>query len=712
MKKKTIAYSFLPLILFCLFNNLFGQDSLRLDEIVITATKTERSLSKIPLPVTSISAKEIHALGSSRLQDVLLEQVGINIVPQINGLGNGLQLQGLNPDYTLILIDGEPVVGRYTGSLELNRITAGEIKKIEIVKGPSSSLYGSDALAGVVNIITHKSLTNKLTAQIKYAERNTLDASVGLSYNKANFSNQIFYNRFSTDGYDLSKNIYGQTVSPYQNNTLRYKLSYSFLKNHEISLSAKYFLENQNNAYHVINGLDSIKVFGDGVIRDWSVFPSYQYKLTNKTNIILRSYYTEYYTKTNLKELDNKSDYYNDNFKQTFLRPEIQSTCTFSKKQNWTLGSGWIRETINTNRYGSGEDKQQETYYGFIQHEWIPSNKWNVLSGMRFDYNSIYHKQWSPKIAAQYTVNSLLSLRASFGTGFKAPDFRQLYLNFNNAAAGYSVFGTEALKPAIEDLLNKNQIRELFIPFDAMTSLRAERSNAWNIGASLIKSKHAIHLNLFRNDISDLIETQTVALTNQQNFIYSYSNIKRAFTQGFELNYKYQITKDLDIQSSYQFLQAKDKDVLENIDKGLVFGRDPVTLQTYRIKKSDYIGLPHRSTHSGNIKLNYRIPYLDCKINARLILKGPFGLAGTNGSVNGTSINSSDSNSNSIIDKYDRLVKGYGLLNIGIQRDCSHWWDIQLGADNLLNYTDPINQPTLIGRTAYIKMNFKFIQNK
>ncbi|HOJ90321.1 MAG TPA: Plug domain-containing protein, partial [Saprospiraceae bacterium] len=118
MKKKTIAYSFLPLILFCLFNNLFGQDSLRLDEIVITATKTERSLSKIPLPVTSISAKEIHALGSSRLQDVLLEQVGINIVPQINGLGNGLQLQGLNPDYTLILIDGEPVVGKYTGSLE------------------------------------------------------------------------------------------------------------------------------------------------------------------------------------------------------------------------------------------------------------------------------------------------------------------------------------------------------------------------------------------------------------------------------------------------------------------------------------------------------------------------------------------------------------------------------------------------------------------
>ena len=80
--------------------------------------------------MTLISAKEIQKIASSRLQDILAEQSGLIIVPQINGLGNGVQLQGLNPDYTLILIDGEPIIGRYAGTLELNRITVADIKKI------------------------------------------------------------------------------------------------------------------------------------------------------------------------------------------------------------------------------------------------------------------------------------------------------------------------------------------------------------------------------------------------------------------------------------------------------------------------------------------------------------------------------------------------------------------------------------------------------
>ncbi|MBK6817585.1 MAG: TonB-dependent receptor plug domain-containing protein [Saprospiraceae bacterium] len=93
-------------------------------------------------------------IGANRVQQVLSEQNGIQIVPQVNGLGSGIQLQGFNPDYTLILLDGEPLVGRNTGLLDLNRLSPNAVKQIEIVKGPSSSLYGSEALAGVVNIIT------------------------------------------------------------------------------------------------------------------------------------------------------------------------------------------------------------------------------------------------------------------------------------------------------------------------------------------------------------------------------------------------------------------------------------------------------------------------------------------------------------------------------------------------------------------------------
>ena len=117
-----------------------GTDSVKLqqlEEVVITATRNERTVGVLPMPVTLVQSPQIKMMGSVRLNDVLSEQTGLVVVPQVNGQGSGIQIQGFNPDYTLILVDGEPIIGRYTGSLELSRLTVGNIKQIEIVKEPS-----------------------------------------------------------------------------------------------------------------------------------------------------------------------------------------------------------------------------------------------------------------------------------------------------------------------------------------------------------------------------------------------------------------------------------------------------------------------------------------------------------------------------------------------------------------------------------------------
>ena len=181
-----------PFIGFC------QRDSVHLDELVITATKTERSLVSLPMPVSLIKSGELAITGTSRLQDILSEHAGLTVVPQVNGFGNGLQIQGLNPDYTMILIDGEPLIGRFTGSLELNRVSLANIKKIEIVKGPSSSLYGSEALGGVVNIITKSPEYDKLQLGLRYSSHNTLDASANAFLVKNKFSASIFGNYYRT----------------------------------------------------------------------------------------------------------------------------------------------------------------------------------------------------------------------------------------------------------------------------------------------------------------------------------------------------------------------------------------------------------------------------------------------------------------------------------------------------------------------------------
>lgn len=109
-------------------------------------------------------------------------------------------------------------------------------------------------------------------------------------------------------------------------------------------------------------------------------------------------------------------------------------------------------EIVNTSRYGDLFNRYQDTYYGFLQHEWDPVDKLNIVSGVRYDYNSSYHSQWSPKLAVQYNVVKHHSFKASVGTGFKAPDFRQLYFNFNNAAAAYAVFGSDIVVNELHQL--------------------------------------------------------------------------------------------------------------------------------------------------------------------------------------------------------------------------------------------------------------------
>ena len=209
-----------------------------LDEVVITATKSERLLGALPMPVTVISKKQIQAMGSLRLNDVLAEQTGLFIV---NDHGNGVQVQGFSPDYTLILVDGEPLVGRTAGTLELSRLAVGNIKQIEIVKGPSSSLYGSEALAGVINIITESPNTTTGTLSTRYGTNQTSDISGSMSFRKNKIGFSVFGNRYATAGYDLTPDLFGKTVTPFQNYTIQPKLSVFFSDKTKLSVSSRYF---------------------------------------------------------------------------------------------------------------------------------------------------------------------------------------------------------------------------------------------------------------------------------------------------------------------------------------------------------------------------------------------------------------------------------------------------------------------------------------
>ena len=674
----------------------------QIDEVVVTATRTERKLGNVAVPVQLISNKTIQQSGSLRLTDVLQEQTGLFITSggttsTVGGgvFGNGVQIQGLSPDYTLILLDGEPVIGRNGGVLDLSRLAVGNIKKIEIVKGPSSSLYGSEAMGGVINIITEQPKESRLDAGIRYGRFNSTDANITAAIRQKNFGIQFFGNRNSADGYDLDKTITGNTVDPWHNYTAQLRSFYQPSVKTKISLSARYFSEIQSNFFQATDPSsgNAINITGDGKVKDMNLNPVITQQFSDNIKSSLRFYFSRYEFEQRLLNQSDKSPYYYDFFQQDFYKAEDQTDIKWGANNQLSVGGGIVAERLNTTRY-SGK-RGNDIKYLFLQNEWKPVEQLTVIGGIRYDDNSAYKSRLSPKLAVQYKFSDKFRVNASYGAGFKAPDFRQLFLNFTNNVVGYTIYGANEVTV---DLLEKQKamgtISEILPRAYQLALLNPEISGGLNAGFNYtVNDKLNFTTNFFRNDIDNLIIVDVVAHKNNGSDVYSYFNVKKAFTEGAELNAHYTICKNLQIQGGYQFLITADKDELQRIKDG-VLTRDIHTGQVRLVSRNEYAGLPNRSRHMINAKLFYNAAN-GWSASIRGIYRGRWGTA--------------DKDGDGLIDQDNEFAKGFLMANISAAKTIKQF-RLQAGIDNFLNYKDSKNLPGLPGIQPYISIMYSVIK--
>ncbi|MCB0777343.1 MAG: TonB-dependent receptor, partial [Chitinophagaceae bacterium] len=308
-----------------------------LDEIVVTATRTERKLGNVAVPVRIINNKTIQQAGSVRLKDILQEQAGLYIT---NSFGAGVQMQGLNPDYTLIMIDGEPLVGRTGGVLDLNRISVGNIRKVEIVKGPSSSLYGSEALAGVINIITDKTYREKLNAGVRYGFGNP-DNGWALPVGNNTFKNtdinlqgstrfnklgiQFFSNANYLDGISFRPFSKDKVAQPIWRLTNQVQFSYPFTVNTKLTLAVRHAYDHIKQEFAVSNNGTITNSYGREANRDLNINPVLTHQFSKRIKSSVRLYATSYNGSQKLKFKEIPDSSYTDEFRQQFYRAENQT---------------------------------------------------------------------------------------------------------------------------------------------------------------------------------------------------------------------------------------------------------------------------------------------------------------------------------------------------------------------------------------------------
>ncbi|WP_300024910.1 TonB-dependent receptor [uncultured Maribacter sp.] len=673
--------------------------SQELDEAIVTATRTARQLSSLPLPVTLVGKKQIIKSGIVRLNEILNEQTGIITVTDESGF-QGVQIQGIASDYILILIDGVPLVGRSAGNFDLRRLTVGNIKQIEVVKGPSSSLYGSEALGGVINIITEKPEKQDFSGNASYriGSFSQQDMNLDLKQGFKKFRYGFFANRFSSNGYDLNKDVEGQTVNPYTNYTLNGRLYYDINDKLSLFTSGRFYDQVQDAGFTV----DSIQYEGDTKEREWNAHARLDHKWTPALNMAYELYYTNYVATELLADPISTDVLSDSDFDQKLLRPEVRGSYIFNVEnenrtgfQNGTLTAGAGLQLDELDRTYFEEKVNFTSQYLYAQYDFDPLEKLNVIAGARFDNHSEYNNQFSPKLALRYQLNPNLAIKGSVGYGFKAPDFRQLYFDFTNSAVGYTVLGYNVALDKLQELEEQDQILDVVVTEDELSQpLEAESSIGYNLGFNLKHGRGTTEVNFFRNDFKNLIDTRIIARkTNGQN-VFSYMNFDEIYTTGFEINSAYKLTGNLNISAGYQLLYAFDKQRRQDVKNDQVFVRDANTGQSVALTTSDYFGLVNRSRHNANFKFYYDIPSANTHVNLRVLYRSKYAQYDTNG--------------NGLIDNFDTsFIDGFVTLNAAVSKIFYTDFTLQVGANNLLDYTDN-NIPTMPGIQAFIKLNYQF----
>ena len=357
-KNKIIVFILLLLIA---ATNAWSQEEIvteDLEEVVVTATRTVRQLSSLPLPVTLVSKKQLQQSGVTRLNEILNEQTGLVITPDATiGGGEGVQIQGIASDYVMVLLDGVPVVGRSGGNLDLSRLAVGNIKQIEIVKGPSSSLFGSEALGGVINIITEQPKTKMVTGQLSHraATFNHQNTAVTLNQKINKLGYSLFLDRLSSDGYDLAPTTEGQTINPFYNYTANARMFYTFSERLKLFFSGRYFLQD----FEVPSGTSEE--------RDGNLHLRLDHTLNAKSELAYELYYTNYLTNEESFDPINNDLLLANDFNQKLFRPEVRFNHTQNNANTLTLGVGYSLEMLDRSLFAA--QVRFDSQYAFAQYD-------------------------------------------------------------------------------------------------------------------------------------------------------------------------------------------------------------------------------------------------------------------------------------------------------------------------------------------------------
>ena len=554
------------------------------DEVVVTATRTENDVKKVPASTQVITQEDIKRGGATSVRNALSMYANIFQKSKVRGGGHDIIIRGMETKHSLVMVNGRRISNEADASglgnaMSLDRININDVEKIEIVRGPSSALYGSEAMGGVLNIITKPSKEQTLLTGLEHTSEDTshwwhadtgrignFSMTLDARFNKINRS--MLDTATESDPYGTAQ-TYNASLNYYVNDHSYVNAYMDYYSQHlktdtgtptmkpitlttsrGMSLSGQAMLEGTGSkAYKQKNY--GISWNGKTDKNDWQIqayMSKFNWSTTSNTKVLgsippagmegmfnfllqKKNTYDFNHDEHNMWAIEGRdslrvNDHHRVTFGAEYVKDKVAGTGLGSN------GDG-VHSITENGKTKSSSEKTLSSYAAYLQDE-IEYGKWFIVPAIRYDHHSAYGSHTSPKIGVTYNATDHFRIKANYGDGFKAPSVSQLYYDL------------------------AMQMGRNWVHLTGNPNLKPEKSKSWDLGVEAEFGKGYGSLTYFDNDVDNLIASIPKGKDSNGHSLYRYENVNKARIKGLENTLGYRFNDTLEFKVTSTLLDAKD----------------------------------------------------------------------------------------------------------------------------------------------------------
>lgn len=556
------------------------------DEVVVTATRTENDVKKVPASTQVITQEDIKRGGATSVRNALSMYANIFQKSKVRGGGHDIIIRGMETKHSLVMVNGRRISNEADASglgnaMSLDRININDVEKIEIVRGPSSALYGSEAMGGVLNIITKPSKEQTLLTGLEHTSEDTshwwhadtgrignFSMTLDARFNKINRS--MLDTATESDPYGTAQ-TYNASLNYYVNDHSYVNAYMDYYSQHlktdtgtptmkpitlttssgKMSLSGQAMLEGTGSkAYKQKNY--GISWNGKTDKNDWQIqayMSKFNWSTTSNTKVLgsippagMEGMFNY------LLQKKNTYDFNHDEHNMWAI--EGRDSLRVNDHHRVTFGAEYVKDKVAGTGLGkngdgvhnitengttkSSSEKTLSSYAAYLQDE-IEYGKWFIVPAIRYDHHSAYGSHTSPKIGVTYNATDHFRIKANYGDGFKAPSVSQLYYD-----------------------LDMEMGRGNWVHLTGNPNLKPEKSKSWDLGVEAEFGKGYGSLTYFDNDVDNLIASIPKGKDSNGHNLHRYENVNKARIKGLENTLGYRFNDTLEFKVTSTLLDATD----------------------------------------------------------------------------------------------------------------------------------------------------------